>query len=120
MSTLIYDLDCGFCTACARFAEQFLALDADIQPGVPDELVAYGVDRGRFAFGIPFVTDAGHLAYGALAVGLALRTSRLAPVRWAGGFVLSPLVRPLAHRVYGVVARNRYRLPGSNGSCRVH
>lgn len=117
MSTLLYDPDCGFCQRCARFAQRYLALGVDLQPGVPDELIAHRIDRDRFLTGLPYITDGGQVAYGALALGLALKTSRRAPVRWAGLLLLAAPVRPLAHRLYLLVAQNRYRLPGSTGTC---
>ena len=114
---LLYDPDCGFCQKCASFAQRYFALKAEIAPAYPDDLVAYRIDRARFARAIPFVTEERQLAYGALAIGLALKTSHRRPVRWAGAILVSKPVRPVAERIYDWVSRNRYRMPGASGSC---
>lgn len=117
MSVLLYDPDCGFCTRCASFAIKHLKLDADVQPGIPDELVANNIARDRFADAIPYVLDNGQVAFGALAIGLALKTSRSAAVRWTGTAIINPLILPVAEKIYALISKNRYRMPGSTGTC---
>lgn len=114
---LLYDPDCGICQQCARWAVRYLALRAEVTPGYPDDLLAYGIDRQRFAQAIPYVTENRQLAYGALAIGLALKTSRKRWTRWCGTALVSHPVRPVAEYVYARISANRYRLPGASGAC---
>ena len=117
MSVLLYDPDCGFCSRCADFAQTYLKLDAAVQPGIADELVANKIARDRFADAIPFVLDNKQVAYGALAIGLALKTSRSTAIRWAGAVIINPLIRPVAEKIYALISKNRYRMPGATGTC---
>lgn len=114
---LLYDPDCGFCQKCASFAQRHFDLTAEIAPAYPDDLVAYRIDRGRFARAIPYVTEERQLAYGALAIGLALKTSHRRLIRGLGAVLISTPVRPIAERVYDWISRNRYRMPGASDSC---
>lgn len=114
---LLYDPDCGICQKCATFATCYLALQADITPGYPDDLVAYSIDRARFAQAISFVNTERQVAFGVLAIGLALKTSRQWWTRWLGSALVSPPVRPAAETIYALIAANRYRLPGASGTC---
>ncbi|MDO4898636.1 MAG: DCC1-like thiol-disulfide oxidoreductase family protein, partial [Rothia sp. (in: high G+C Gram-positive bacteria)] len=104
--TLFYDPDCGICQKAAGWLGR-AGLKASIVPGEFETLQDAGVQLERFMRQIPFRTAQGQLAYGALALGLALRTSCYAPVRWAGGVLVNPVVRPLAERAYRLVAENR-------------
>lgn len=104
--TLLYDPDCGICQRAAGLLQK-LGLRARVAPGEFAALQDAGVQFERFMRQIPFVTGSGQVAYGALAIGLALRTSRAAPVRLVGGTLIHPLTRPLAERIYRLVAENR-------------
>jgi len=79
MSVLLYDPDCGFCTASANLLRR-LGPGARILPGTPENLVQYRVDTRRFAHALPFINDAGQIIYGSDAIALTLisrLTSRL-------------------------------------------
>lgn len=120
-SILVYDGDCGFCTAAARWAagkfrhgeraeawqflgesllEQHALSFADVQDA------AWWVDpRGR--------RERGHRAIGrALQAGGGLRGI-------LGSFVLIPPTSWLAAGVYRMVVRWRYQLPGGTPTCRI-
>ena len=73
MSVLLYDPDCGFCTASANLVRR-LEPGARILPGTPENLVQYRVDARRFAHALPFINDAGQIIYGSDAIALTLRT----------------------------------------------
>lgn len=103
---LLYDPDCGICQQAARLLGR-LGLGAHVQAGEYDLLLERGVDPERFARQIPFVTARGQVAYGALAIALALETSCHMPVRVAASLLKNPLVRPVAERVYLLVSANR-------------
>lgn len=104
--TLFYDPDCGICQRAAKILVH-AGLTARVVPGEVETLLDAGVQLERFARQIPFRTEQGQVAYGALAIGLALRTSRYVPVRAAGVLLTQPLIRPVAERAYRLVADNR-------------
>ena len=102
MSVLLYDPDCGFCTASANLLRR-LEPGARILPGTPENLVQYRVDARRFAHALPFINDAGQIIYGSDAIALTLRTCSDATLRGkflraAGVLLLNPPTRPVAHR----------------------
>ncbi|WP_315312718.1 DCC1-like thiol-disulfide oxidoreductase family protein [Rothia dentocariosa] len=114
MSVLLYDPDCGFCTASANLLRR-LEPGARILPGTPENLVQYRVDARRFAHALPFINDAGQIIYGSDAIALTLRTCPDATLhgkflRAAGVLLLNPPMRPAAHRVYRVVAGHRAQI----------
>lgn len=106
MSVLLYDPDCGFCTACARTAAR-LTPGTAILPGTPGVLKKYAVPTDRFAQAIPFVNERGHAIYGADAIALTLRTCPSGLMRCTGWVLLRAPVRPLVARAYTLVAQNR-------------
>ena len=118
--TLLYDADCGFCTASAAWLGR-RRLAASIEPLQRAELDALGVDADRVAREIPLVesTPAGiRVSYGHVAIGRALASGPM-PWRLAGWLLLHPPLTWLAGPAYALVARNRHRLPGSTAACRL-
>lgn len=114
---LIYDADCGFCTRSANWlaARATVAIEpwqavADLgELGLDEQLVteaAYWVENGR------------PVARGAAAIGRAL-IARGGVAKPLGLLIVSRPVAPLAARVYTVVARNRFALPGGTSACRL-
>ena len=129
MSVLLYDPDCGFCTASANLLRR-LEPRARILPGTPENLVQYRVDARRFAHALPFINDAGQIIYGSDAIALTLRTCSDATLRGkclraAGVLLLNPPMRPAAHRAYRLVAGHRAEISrltsrlGCTSSCAV-
>jgi len=114
MSVLLYDPDCGFCTASANLLRR-LEPRARILPGTPKNLVQYRVDARRFAHALPFINDAGQIIYGSDAIALTLRTFSDATLRGkclraAGVLLLNPPMRPVAHRSYRFVVGHRAQI----------
>ena len=99
-ATLVYDGDCGICTASAQWARRHV-------PGV--DVVSHrqhGVDAIDKVW---FIDDLGRHEGADAVARLLLRC----PARWwrAVGHVLgAPVCRTVARGVYAVVARNRTRL----------
>ena len=129
MSVLLYDPDCGFCTASANLLRR-LEPGARILPGTPENLVQYRVDARRFAHALPFINDAGQIIYGSDAIALTLRTCSDATLRGkflraAGVLLLNPPTRPVAHRAYRFAAGHRAQISrltsrlGCTSSCAV-
>ncbi len=118
--SLLYDADCGFCTAAATWLRR-RGLSVAIEPLQGADPAALGVDPVRATREIPLVesTAAGsRVSYGHRAIGHALATGRW-PWRLVGWLLLHPPTAWLAAAGYAVVARNRHRLPGSTASCRI-
>lgn len=120
---LVYDGDCGFCTACVRVVRRWMRPDADAVAWQDAELGALGVTREHAAYEVLWVTPAGRVYGGAHAVAkLLLRAGG----GWSplGAVLLLPGVRWVARGVYRAVADRRGRLPGgtacgvSSGSAR--
>lgn len=114
MSVLLYDPDCGFCTASANLLRR-LEPGARILPGTPENLVQYRVDARRFAHALPFINDAGQIIYGSDAIALTLRTCSDATLRGkflraAGVLLLNPPMRSVAHRAYRLVEGHRAQI----------
>ena len=115
--TLVYDADCGFCARCAAFARARLA------PGnrvIASHAVgaAAGLSRSDLDAAAWWLPDDGAPLRGHLAVAAALQHCRRGwPLlgRLAGARDLAPV----STRVYALVAANRYRLPGSDGTCSI-
>lgn len=118
--TLLYDADCGFCTASADWLRR-LRLRAAIEPLQRADLAGLGVDPRRASREIPFVEadpTGVRVSYGHLAVGRSLATGGPG-CRLAAWLLTHPPVSWLAAAGYAVIARNRHRLPGSTASCRI-
>ena len=110
---LVYDGDCGFCTACALWLQRG---GVAVVPWQRLDLAAVGLTEEQVRSRVYWLQDARPADSAAGAVGLALvdRGGPWRPVwRLIGRLVRSRPVRPLAEVVYRLVARNRHRLPGS-------
>lgn len=118
--TLLYDADCGFCTASAAWLGR-RRLRAVIQPLQRADLAALSVDAERARREIPYVERTARgtrVSYGHVAVGRALATGGVG-WRLAGWLLLHPPLAWLARPGYALIARNRHRLPGSTAACRI-
>ncbi|MFE5399811.1 thiol-disulfide oxidoreductase DCC family protein [Streptomyces sp. NPDC056580] len=115
---LVYDGDCGFCTACVNLVRRWLRPPCDITARQWAELEALGVSEERARYEALWVTPDGAVYGGAQAVAKLLSSARGG---WAvaGAVLQLAPVRLLAHGVYRAVARNRHRLPGSSAACSV-
>lgn len=114
---LVYDGDCGFCTASARWIERRL------RPGTAEVRPWQELDLDRLGLSIDDVTtrawwvapgDAPRGGHRAIAE--ALRSAGRA---WpaVGRALTLPGVDRLAEHGYRLVARNRHRLPGATAAC---
>jgi predicted DCC family thiol-disulfide oxidoreductase YuxK len=114
---LIYDGDCGFCSASVDFARRWINPALRAQPFQLADLSALGVTREQAAREVLWVPSGGRVAGGAQAVAglltdaggrwaLAGALLRIAPLSW------------LAKGCYRLVAASRHRLPGGTPHCR--
>jgi len=115
---LIYDGDCGICNQSADWARAHLPAGTEIVPwqSIAD-LAALGLTVRDVETAAYWVDDDGTLHRGEAAASAVLRGAG-GGWRVAGGALDSPLVRPLARRVYYWVAANRHRL-SRKGACSV-
>ena len=120
---LVYDGDCGFCSAAARFAQRHIKSPARVEPWQRLDLAALGLTRGECQEVLRWVGAARPAqprasAAGPEAIAALLRGSTL------GWRILGRLLgtRPalaLAWPAYRWIARNRYRLPGGTPACEI-
>ena len=113
---LVFDGDCGFCTASVRFAERRVRPRCEVVPWQFADLRALGVTEERAEHEVLWVTPPGTVHGGAQAVAKALLS---ASQGWPllGALLMLPLVRWAAHGVYRLVADNRHRMPGGTAAC---
>ena len=106
---LIFDGDCGICNQSADWARAHLPSGTEIVPWQSiDDLAALGLTRGDVQTAAYWVDDDGTLHRGEAAASAVLRRAG-SGWRVAGAALDTPIVRPLARRVYYWVATNRHR-----------
>lgn len=118
--TLVYDGDCGFCTASATWIGRRLRAGIRVVAWqeLPD-LAAAGLTVDDVTRAAWWIDADGGRHEGHLAVGEALAAARNPLWRLVGRVILTPPFRRLAAPTYRLVARYRYRLPGATAACRV-
>jgi len=114
--TLVYDADCGFCTASAGWIERHG--QCAVVPWQRIGLEEVGLTREEVTAAAYWLGTGGTKHRGARAIAAALRTCGPA-YRLVGRFMDLPPVRPVAALVYGLVAKYRYKLPGGTNACRL-
>jgi predicted DCC family thiol-disulfide oxidoreductase YuxK len=125
--TFVYDGDCAFCSACARFIERHVPSAARVVPWQFADLDALGLSREQCERAVQWVdgdappagpTRAGPTPAGPDAIARLLLASR--PYWRVAGWILALRpVRAAAWPAYRWVARNRHRMPGGTASCDV-
>ncbi len=125
MNTILYDADCGICTRTKQIVE---ALDwfgtMRWVPNNSSEAAFSGIPQEHLDHAVYFLRDddsqRGFAAIQQIAARLPLAWIVAAYVvakkPWTAFlfvFLLSPLASPVGEPLYDLVARNRYRLPGS-------
>lgn len=113
---LVYDGDCGFCTASVAFVRRWIRPRCDITARQWADLDALGVTPERAEYEALWITPDGTVYGGARAVAELLAG---AGGGWAvvGAVLRLAPVRRAAQGVYRAVARNRHRLPGGSPAC---
>ncbi len=113
---VLYDADCGFCTTSSRaMTNRWFRADAEARSFQSVTLGDFGLTVDKCAEKL-HVVDGTRVFTGGQAVALVLRRSRL-PWPLVGLLMTLPGVRVLTEWVYGLVARNRHRLPGGSAAC---
>ncbi len=113
---VLFDADCGLCTRSAGWLATWSA--ASVEPLQAVDLPTLGIDATRADSELPAVLVSGDVVYGSDAIAAALASGPWW-ARAASWTMRLPGVRVLGRAVYGIVARNRHRLPGGTGACRL-
>lgn len=114
---LLYDADCGFCTRAVGVLDRLDRRSrVRVHPLQSDEALSlFGLTEESALEQVWSLDGQGRRRGGAEAVNVALSAALGVPVPlW---FYRIPGVRWCQDRLYRAVAANRYRLPGSAGSC---
>ena len=113
---MIFDGDCGFCTASVNFIRRWIRPRCDIEPWQRTDLPLYGLTPEECTQAVQFVDAERHVTSGSRAVMAMLRT---APVPWPAVGIVGDLpgVAWVADRAYRWIAANRLKLPGSTPAC---
>jgi predicted DCC family thiol-disulfide oxidoreductase YuxK len=121
-STFLFDGDCAFCSACARFIDRHILTDARVEAWQFVDIDALGLTVEECDAAVQWVlTDPEgrrSAASGPAAIAALLRTSTV-PWRIAGWILGRRPVLAVAWPVYRWVARNRDRMPGGTPACAV-
>lgn len=117
MSILVFDGDCGFCTAAAHWGEH--RIGGTVVAYQHAELRALGLTAESCAAAVQYVDGSGRIRSGAAAIAGYLWDAGgiWKPI---GGFMRLPGIRSISQIVYRLIARNRHRLPGGTPACAQH
>jgi predicted DCC family thiol-disulfide oxidoreductase YuxK len=114
----LFDGDCGVCQNGTDTIRSKVKPPVDIYAYQNVDLAEYGVSETDVLEGPVFVRTDGSHVIGPLGMAEMLRSAR-APFKYMGSFMLVPGVRHTLNAVGPSMYRNRYRLPGSQDTCRV-
>ena len=116
---LVFDGDCGFCTASARWIEARLPPGkVRVEPWQVLDVDELGLTEADVTTAAWWIEDEGRRFRGHAAVGRSLNE---AGGLWGvvGRIIVTPPISWIARPVYALVARNRHRLPGATDACRL-
>jgi predicted DCC family thiol-disulfide oxidoreductase YuxK len=113
---LVYDADCGFCTRAAKWAERHLRDGGRVAASYTLDQETVGLTQAQLDEQAWWLDEDGSQLGGHEAIAAAMKDCGQ-PYRAAGIVLGSRPLRPIARRAYALTARNRHRLPGSDGTC---
>lgn len=116
---LIFDADCGFCTASVRWGQKNLSYFPESKGYQDLKPETYGLTLKEVQSSIWLIRD-GQEPLGANRAATAILKSQPTYLwRMLGYLGDSYWIRPFARQLYFTIARNRHRLPGSTEACEV-
>ncbi|HEX2312229.1 MAG TPA: DUF393 domain-containing protein [Thermomonospora sp.] len=115
-AVLLFDGDCGFCSATVRLIERRIPTTARLTPFQHADLDALGVTADRASREVVWVGPDGR-QYGGAQAAAQLLMDAGGPWLPLGALLRVPPFRWAAHGVYRLIANNRYRLPGGTPAC---
>ena len=120
---LVFDGDCGFCTASARFLMRWVvrrqptSIAPSIEPWQRLDLAELGLTQDQCTAAVQWVGESGQVARGHEAIAEALRAGH--PVwRPIGALLVAPGFSWLVKCLYSWIADHRHALPGGTPACR--
>lgn len=120
--TLIYDMDCGFCTRSAKWIERHWS--GDVRPQLVGgqmladaDLATNGLTRERLAAEAVWV-DRGQVLGGADAISASMKAAT-GWVHLVGVLISLPGLAQLGRLVYPLVAKHRHQMPGGTDACKL-
>jgi predicted DCC family thiol-disulfide oxidoreductase YuxK len=117
LGLLIFDGDCGFCTAAARKFAGFASESIQIAPWQVLDLADYGLTEIDCSTAPYWVQDGvNHRGADAFVHGLQVCKT---PLPLMGKLLGLPPLIWLARAFYPVLAKYRHRLPGATDACRI-
>lgn len=118
MELLVYDGDCAFCTSAVAFARRWINPRTETAAWQLADLASLGLTEERCRAAVQYRDRQGRWTSAGGAVVALLRDGRL-PWSWLGRVAALPGVSWAVERAYGLVARNRHRLPGGTPTCQL-
>lgn len=116
---VLFDSDCGFCSRSVQVAlGPWFRADCCARPFQAMDLSFHNLTVDKCAEALHCVAPDGTVTVGHEAVAAILLRSRR-PWPLVGPAMLLPGVSRLAAWVYASVAKNRHKLPGGTGECRL-
>lgn len=114
---MIYDGECGFCTACVDAASRRLQTQVSVVPWQQADLAALGVPVRDAQLALQWLGADGVRLQGHRAVAAWLRDAG-GLWRVCGVLLTAPGLNAIAAAAYRLVAANRGRIPGHWEACR--
>ena len=121
-SVFLFDGDCSFCSACARFVERYIPHRADVSPWQFADIQRLGLTVQECDAAVQWIGADGRRASGPDAIGLLLRDTPGWTALWwrpMGWLFALPPVRWLSWPVYNWIAAHRDLMPGGTPACAV-
>lgn len=112
----LYDGDCAFCSTCARFIERRIPTTASVEAWQFADLAALGVTPAEAESAVQWIGADAAVVSGERAVARLLVDAG-SFWRLLGWMLGAPPLRWVARPLYGLIARNRHRLPGGTATC---
>lgn len=113
---LLFDGDCAFCTAAAKWTDRWVRPDAAMVAWQFVDLEALAVTEAQCQTSIQWLTAPDDAVHEAAAAAAVLRSGR-PPWPLIGRAMTARGVIQAANAVYRFIARHRHRLPGSTPAC---
>lgn len=113
----LFDADCGFCQRCVEVAKK-VRPDITYIPNYEVDLEEYGLTQSDIDNASWYIRADKQVKLGGSAgIAALMAGSSLLPWRIAGIILQAPVIRTVIRPVYRLIADNRGRMPGSDGTC---
>ena len=117
MTVMIFDGDCGFCSACVRWGYRNLKRMPESIPFQVIDVATYGLTLEQVKSAVWLIEPSGKHNRGHLAVAALLALQPEFYWRFLAGLMRAPILSGLAALGYRLVVRFRHRLPGATEAC---